>query len=77
MNKLLDFLKRCQRNRNKPDLHSFWIEIDGGKAYVDCDGDGVYIEAHTSSGVDRWRGAIVEAANRLSDSGAVFGSIDM
>jgi hypothetical protein len=27
-------LKKCKRNANKPDLHSFTADFDGGKVYV-------------------------------------------
>lgn len=44
---LLRFILKCAERRHIPDLHSFVISIDGGKAWVDCEWEGVRIDAIT------------------------------
>lgn len=77
--RLFKFLQRCQKNHDKPDIHSFNINIAGGTAYVECRGYEVYIE-HTVYGVDseiKWAGSTIAAANRLDCLGADYATIDM
>ena len=44
--RLFKFLQKCQRRWSVPDLHTFFIKIKGGEAYVECRGHNeVYIES--------------------------------
>lgn len=75
--KLLKFLIKCQRNHYKPDLHTFYIDVLGGRAYVECREHEVYIEAFDGSHAIRWCGTAVAAANKLEMMGAAYETIDM
>jgi hypothetical protein len=44
---ILNLLQRCRRQWYKPDLHSFKARIKDGVVFVDCDQDGVNIDAIT------------------------------
>lgn len=44
---LLKLLQRCRRQWYKPDLHSFRAQIKDGVVFVECDWDGVDIDAFT------------------------------
>lgn len=74
--KLLKFLIKCQRNHYKPDLHTFYIDVLGGRAYVECREHEIYIEAYGPHGI-RWCGTAVAAANKLEMMGAAYETIDM
>lgn len=80
--KLFKFILQCQRNRNKPDLHSFMIDLDNGRAFVECYECGVHIDEflYDKKGNEKrsqWRGTAVAAANRLEMLGADYSTIDM
>ena len=45
--RLFKFIQKCNRHRNKADLHSFTNGIDGGRAFVECRGSEVFVEAQT------------------------------
>lgn len=80
--RIFKFLQRCQRDYYKPDLHTFFINVKNGRAYVECRGHNeVYIETRLyQEGVDKivkWCGTTVAAANRLEKQGADYFTIDM
>lgn len=79
--KLFKFILKCQRNSNKPDLHSFVINIACGRAFVECRGYEVYIETYINkSGKEeesRWCGTAVAATNKLELLGADYRTIEM
>ncbi len=80
--RIFKLLQKCQRNHNTPDLHSFEIEIKGGKAYVECRGyDEVFIESikygEAPDKTTKWCGTTIAAANRLEMIGADYSTIDM
>lgn len=76
--KLFKFILKCQRNQDKPDLHSFMIEIEDGRAFVDCRCGEVYMQTHYNNGSSVcWSGTAVAAANRLEMLGADYSTIDM
>ncbi len=78
--KLLKFINRCLRTQ-KPDLHSFVIEIECGKAFVSClcgevaitsfvyDVDGHEIR-------EQFNGSASEAADYLIRNGAKWETIE-
>lgn len=66
-------LCKCRSNRNKPDLHSFWIETAEGPCFVEYRESEVII-----SGADsKWVLSIEEAANKLALMGADLQTIEM
>lgn len=78
--RLIKFILKCQRNQDKPDLHSFWINISGGRAYVDCRSHEVYIEMYIATPEEKksqWIGTAVAAANKLDILGADYRTIEM
>ncbi len=79
--RLFKFLLRCQRRHNTPDLHTFYIDIKGGRAYVECRGHAVYIQSRIygidNDKVTEWCGTTIAAANRLEKLGADYMTIDM
>jgi hypothetical protein len=76
--RLFKFILKCQRNHNKLDLHSFMIDIEDGRAFVDCRSDGVCMQTYYNNGSSVcWSGTAVAAANRLEMLGADYETIDM
>ena len=75
--KLFKFILKCQRNHYKPDVHTFWIDINGGRAYVECRQNEVFVQSHTGGFVKEWCGTAVAATNRLERLDAVYETIDM
>ena len=76
--KLFKFILKCQRNHYKPDIHSFFIEIKDGSAYVEGQSGGVYMEEYYNDGSKRkFHGTAVAATNRLEMLGAKYETIDM
>lgn len=80
--RLFKFIIRCQRNHNKPDLYSFFINIDNGKAYVECRSTSeVYLEIRQYGDVidkiTKWTGTAIAAANKLIQLNADITTIDM
>ena len=79
--RLFKFLQKCQKNHDKPDIHSFYICIENGKAYVECRGYEVYIRHRVygpkGESVMEWAGSTIAAANRLEKLGADYATIDM
>lgn len=79
--KLFRFILKCQKNYNKPDLHSFWININGGRAYVECRGYEVFMEIYIAATPEekkiQWVGTAVAAANKLDLLGANYRTIEM
>ena len=72
-------MQKCNKNHYKPDLHTFFIDITGGRAYVECRGYEVYIE-HTIYDIGKtveWCGTVIAATNRLEALGAIYDTIDM
>ena len=78
-NKLFKFILKCCRNYYKPDVHSFFIDIRGGKAFVECDQYEVRMTFYLFNREEPilWCGTPVAAANRLEANGAVYETIDM
>lgn len=77
-------LKYCDSNRNKPDLHSFVVNIKNGIAFVEVREYGeVFIETKTQSDGDneekttQWCGTLIAACNRLEMLGANHETISM
>lgn len=80
--KLFQFILKCQRNRNKPDLHSFIIDIDNGRAFVECYDYGVHIDEfiYRAAGKEnrtQWQGTVTAATNRLEKLGAKYETIEV
>ena len=79
--RLFKIIQRCQKNWRKPDLHSFVVMINGGKAFVECRKNEVYIEARLYAidhdEVNQWCGTAVAAANRLTLLGADYETVDI
>ena len=77
--RLCKFIKKCQRNYRKPDLHTFWINTENcGRAYVECGQKTVRIEYF--NGIDDMRikfDNALDAATYLNDIGALYSTIDM
>ena len=66
-------LCKCRSNRNKPDLHSFWIETAEGTCFVEYRENEVII-----SGADsKWVLPIKKAAKQLALMGADLQTMDM
>ena len=66
---IFKLLQKCNRNSNKPDLHSFRADIQDGTVYVECRGFEIYIESRIygeQEKVCRWVGNTISAANRLA-----------
>ncbi len=75
--RLFKFILKCNRNRNKPDLHSFMIDIDGGRAFVECRGFEVFIETYEKEKKSLFAGNEIAATNFLLARGADCSSIEM
>lgn len=74
-------LRRCNRT-NKADLHSFFIEIDSGRAYVDVHYGIVWISLFFYDGSgnetrDHFRGDIAEATVYLEKLNARLDTVEM
>ena len=77
--RLFKFILKCCRNHNKPDLHTFFIGIDEGRAYVECREHEVCIAFNFADErpAAKWCGTPIAAANRLDKYGAIYETIDM
>ena len=76
--RLLNFLRRCQRDHDKPMQHSFWINIKHGRAYVFCTEKKVIVDVFSNrESYAKYRGTDLAAAKLLEDLGAEYDSIDM
>lgn len=76
--KLFKFILKCCRNHDKADVHSFWIAVEGGRAFVECRPQEVFIELISYSGRhQKWCGYPMAAATRLESLGARYDTIDM
>ncbi len=75
--KLFKFIQKCIRNKYKPDLHSFFIDIDDGRAYVECREDGVYMRTQKNEKKTEFLGNAISVTNRLIAFGADYSTIDM
>ena len=76
--KLFKFIIKVQRNHYKPDVHSFYIKINGGEAYVEGQYGGVYIrEFYDDGSENEFHGTAVAATNRLIMLGADYDTIEM
>lgn len=77
--RIFKFIMKCCRERYKPDLHTFFIDIDNGRAYVECREHEVYIALYFTDNrpTSKWCGTPVAAANRLDEYGAIYETIDM
>ena len=75
--KIFKFLQKCNSNCNVPDLHSFNANIKGGRVFVECRGNEVYILIDTNSKSRKWVGTTVAAANLLDNLEMDYQSIDM
>lgn len=77
-------LQYCYKHRDKPDLHSFVVNIKGGIAFVEVREYGeAFIETKTQSNGDneekttQWCGTLIAACNRLEMLGADHETINM
>lgn len=75
--RLFKFIQKCVRNKDKADLHSFFININNGRAYVDCREDGVYVKTWTDGKTTEFVGNAISATNRLEALKADYSTIDM
>ena len=80
--RLLSFIKKCNKNWHKPDLHSFMIYFEGGFAFVDCEGFRTSVRVYRNTIDDTvfekdFYGTAEEAAELLHDLGADMSTIDM
>lgn len=71
---LLMFIKKCQKNYDKPDIHSFNISIKGGCAFVVCRSNHDKKNVHAELYIN---GSAEEIANILNDLDADYDTIDM
>lgn len=74
-------LRKCDRT-SKVDLHSFWVDVNGGRAYVDVHYGIVWISLffYDSAGNeirDHFRGDIDEATAYLESINARLDSVEM
>ena len=76
-NLILRKILYAKRHANTPDLHSFVVNIDHGKAFVEVSRYGtVTIDERTRKPTDteenvtEWVGTLIEAANHLEALGA-------
>jgi hypothetical protein len=77
---IFKLLQKCNRNSNKPDLHSFTADVQNGTVYVECRGFEVYIESRIygeREKVYRWVGNTMAAANRLAALNIDLLSVEM
>lgn len=75
--KLFKLVLNCQRNYNKPDIHSFLVNIFNGRAYVEGRADGVYLRWYDDDGDYMQCGTPVSIANKLYILGADYSTVDM
>lgn len=76
--RLFKFILKCCRNHYKPDVHTFFIRISEGRAYVECREHEVFIIFYYDGKPSvEWCGTPVAAANRLEKHGADIDTIDM
>lgn len=60
--KLFKFILKCQRNHNKPDMHSFIIRGKDSTSYVECRQYEVFIVTYYNYGTEKqWTGTAVAA----------------
>ena len=74
---LFKLILKCHKNHFKPDIHSFWVDIKNGRAYVEGRPDGVYLEWYDDSGNYKQCGTPVAIANKLDKLGAISSTVDM
>ena len=75
--RLFKLILKCQRNYNKPDIHSFMIDVKNGRAFVECRQYEVFIKFYSGDSVKEWIGTAIAAANALDIYGADYNTIDM
>lgn len=76
--RIFKFILKAQRNHNEPDIHSFFIDFDGGRAYVEGQLDGLYMKEYYNNGLEsEFCGTAIAVANRLEMLGAKYETIDM
>lgn len=75
--RLFKFILKCCKNHDKPDLHTFNIQIMDGLAYVECREQEVFIRCYWDKKQVDWCGSPVAATNRLESLGADISTIDM
>lgn len=78
--KIFKFILKCLRT-SKPDLHSFVVSIDDGKAFVNCEYGEVWVNAITydpdgNETRKHFAGTAVAAANYLIARNADYYSIE-
>ena len=80
--RLFKFVLMCCKKKDIPDLHSFVIEIDDGKAFVECEGGtaDVYIDGFCyKDGKEKriqFRGTAVAATSFLEIRNAKIETIE-
>lgn len=76
--RLLQFVQRCA-NTTTPDLHSFTIEIENGKAFVECLYGDIIVDVvsfGSPEGHQQFRGDVNGATAYLIGRGARFETIE-
>ena len=76
--KLLKLVSTCKKNYYKPDLHSFMIDTEEGRAYVIADIHEVFIQRIVGNDFHNELYKTAEdAANRLVELGAKYSTYSM
>lgn len=82
--RIFKFLQKCNKEAHISDMHSFEATVKGGKAWVECRGNEVFITHQVFTEKDNngeevrhsWAGTTIAAANRLALLGMEF-PVDM
>ncbi len=79
--KIFKLLHQCNKDSDKPDLHSFIANIKDGTVFVECRGYEVYIDSTLRGGngekKSRWVGTTTAASNKLEMLGIDLQSVDI
>ena len=75
--RLFRLVRKCGRFHYKPDVHSFMIDIKDGRAYVEGQFDGIYIEEYYADETKKFYGTVEEAVAHLEKLGAKYETFDM
>lgn len=75
--KIFKLLQRMERDRDKPDLHSFKAETEKGTVFVEARSGEVRMDEHRENEVIPWVGSYMAAANRLEMLGLKLNTVEM
>lgn len=80
--RLFKFLLKCNRDANKPDMHSFTAKIKGGVVYVECREYETYVKStvyddNGNETIKQWIGTPVAMANLLETLEIDLDTMDM